>query len=190
MTREITPKMVSFFDKKLEKNGLAQDAIDRGDSRTLFALAAESCVGVFESGGNNKGPIVSLMQDTVGGPDAVAWCMSFVQTCLAYAELKTNKKSPVFVSEHCLSVWDKTPKGQRVKASPLPGAIVIWQKGKSMSGHTGIVRGADEKTLFTVEGNTGSDSKTVEREGDGVYLKKRSRDGQGNMKVLGYLKPF
>lgn len=190
MSRELHYKMITYLDKKLEGNGLAQDAITKGDARTLFVLAAEACVGVFESGGNNKGPVVSLIQDTVGGPDAVAWCMSFVQTCLAYAELKTGNKSPIFVSEHCVSVWDKTPKAQRVKLSPLPGAIVIWQKGKSMSGHTGIVRGCDERHVLTVEGNTGPDAGQVERDGDGIYLKKRSRNGQGSMKVLGYLKPF
>jgi hypothetical protein len=40
--------------------------------------------------------------------------------------------------------------------------------------------------MSTVEGNTGSDM----REGDGVYLKTRSKTANGKMKVVGFLKPF
>jgi hypothetical protein len=189
MYREIHPDMVKFLDEKLERNGLAKHATEEGDARTLFVLAAEACVGIVEKGANS-GPMVSLIQDTVGGQDHVPWCMSLVQTCLAYAEVKTGKKSPIYVSEHCLSVWNKTKEEQRVKLTPLPGAIIIWQHGKSMSGHVGIVRGCDEKLVLTVEGNTSSDNTKVQREGDGVYFKNRSKFSQGSMKVLGYLKPF
>ena len=46
-------------------------------------LAAEACVGIREQGGNNKGPLVELMQKTVDGKaQAEAWCMAFVQSML------------------------------------------------------------------------------------------------------------
>lgn len=191
--RQIEKKMVDFLDKKLAGNGLAQQAIEKKDARTLFRLAAEACVGIREQGGNNKGPMVVLIQETIGSANKEAWCMSFMQTCVAYAELKTGVKSPLAASEHCLTVWAKTPKAQRVKISPLPGAIAIWQHGSSQNGHTGVVTGADEKNFTAVEGNTesGLNSKgDVERDGGGVYATKRNRVKNGSMKVVGFLKPF
>lgn len=113
--RQIEKKMVDWLDTKLIGNGLAQRAISDKDARLLFRLAAEACVGIKESGGNNKGPMVELIQETIDGADREPWCMSFVQTCLAYAEKKTGIKSPIAAGEHCLSVWTSTPKSARVK---------------------------------------------------------------------------
>ena len=73
-TRNLEKKMEQWLDAKLANNGLAQDAIKKKDARLVFRLAAEACVGIKEQGGNNQGPMVSLIQDTVGGPDHVAWC--------------------------------------------------------------------------------------------------------------------
>lgn len=183
--RNIEKKMIEFLDAKLASNGLAQEAIANKDARTVFRLAAESCVGIKETS-HNGGAMVELIQETVGGADKEPWCMSFVQTCLAYAEKKTGVKSPIVAGEHCLTVWRESPKNMRVKIAPLPGAIIIWQHGKSEAGHTGLVLEYGTRSMSTVEGNTGSDM----REGDGVYLKSRSKTANGKMKVVGFLKPF
>jgi hypothetical protein len=192
--RDIKPAMIKFLDGKLSKNGMAQEAIAQGDARTLFRLAAEACVGIREEGGNNKGPMVKLIQETIGRAQAEAWCMSFVQTCIAYAELKTGKKSPLFASEHCMTVWNKTPKLARVKIFPLTGAVIIWQHGKGPAGHTGVFL-ESHKTgqMLTVEGNTESGLRSdgsLERDGGGVYKCSRSMKANGSMKVVGFLKPF
>lgn len=193
--RKIEDKMIKFLDAKLIANGLAQDAVNKKDARTLFVCAMEACVGIREVGGNNKGPIVTLIQETVDGPDHVAWCMSMVQTAVAYVEQKLGVKSPIFCSEHCLTVWGKTPKTQRVKAVPARGAIVIWQHGTSQSGHTGVVLEYAHVPgkMACVEGNTESGlnkSGTIERDGGGVYKTERSIVKNGNLKVVGFLKPF
>lgn len=191
--RSIEPAMLKFLRSKVILNGMYEEAVKNKDARTLFRLAAEACVGIREEGGNNSGPMVELIQETVGGAGREAWCMSFVQTCLAFAEVETGVKSPIPASEHCMTVWNTTPKKQRVKISPLPGAIAIWQHGKGPAGHTGIVSGADEKNFNAIEGNTESGLNpkgTVERDGGGVYFTKRSRKGAGSMKLIGFLKPF
>lgn len=193
MIRHIEPAMVSFIDKKLVGNGLADHAVEIKDARTLMRLAAQACVGIREVGGNNTGPMVTLIQKTVGGPDHVAWCMSFVQTCIAYAELKTGVKSPVFVTEHCLTCWRETPVMQRVHFVPLAGAIVIWKHGNSDSGHTGIIDSCDGKTFHAFEGNTESGVSAggkVERDGGGIYWTSRSLNNSGDMHVMGFIKPF
>lgn len=193
MKRQLEPKMVSYLDAKLAGNGLAQSAIKNRDPRTVFRLALECCVGIREKGGNNRGPMVELIQETLGGADAEAWCMSLVQTGLGYAELKTGIMSPIFPSEHCLTVWNETPREQRVRTVPAVGAICIWKHGDTTSGHTGITVGEVEREeVNMVEGNTEAGIRTGEvvREGGGVYFTRRSIRGTGSMKVVGYLKPW
>ena len=112
--------------------------------------------------------------------------MSFVQSMVAYAEFKTGIKSTLFSSEHCLTTWSKASAEDRVKKIPAPGAIVIWQHGKTQNGHTGFVMEYGSKTMETVEGNTGASF----RDGDGVYQKNRSISKDGDMKVVGFIIPF
>ena len=196
--RQIEPKMIQFFDGKLATNGLAQEAIRSRNARMLFLKAMEACVGIREKTGTNDGPMVELIQETVGDHDGEAWCMALIQTCLAYAEVRTGVKSPLFSSEHCLTVWRKTSTQQRVKHHPLPGAVAIWQHMDSKghpteNGHTGAVVGCDEKIFQAIEGNTTSGLRpdgSIEREGGGVYFTSRSRTRNGSMVLVGWLKPF
>lgn len=191
--RSIEPQMVQFIDAKLKGNGLAKNAIEAKDARTLFRLASEACVGIQEATGRNDGKMVKLIQETVGGAAGEPWCMALVQTCLAYAEIKTGLTSPIPASEHCLTVWEKTPKRLRVKALPLSGAIAIWNDTGKTSGHTEIVLSCDGKTFQAVGGNTSgakSPGEAVNREGNGCYYTVRSMKSTAKRKLLGFLKPF
>lgn len=195
MTRKITDELYKETEKRLALNGLAQTAIEECDSRALFQQACAAYVGTREVGGNNRGPLVVNFQKTVdNAASAEAWCMAFVQSMIAYVERKLGVQSPVVASEHCMTTWNKTPKSARVKIFPLPGAIIIWQKGSTTSGHTGVVESADVSaaTMTAWEGNTesGVSGGTVVRDGGGVYRTKRSMKGTGSMKVVGFLKPF
>lgn len=191
-SRIIKPKMVDYLDAKLAANGLAQHAIDIKDARLVFGLAAESCVGIREVGGNNMGPMVELIQSTVGRAEGEPWCLAFVQTCIAYAELKTGIKSPVIPSEHCRTTWEHTPKSARVQYRPNRYALVFWGYDGSSSGHVGIYLEGSFKhnkgvSFRSIEGNTNSDGA---REGDGVYYKNRDWMRTGNLIKLGFMKPF
>lgn len=190
--RKIEQKMIDFIDQKLAGNGAAQEAILKRDARAIFIYACEACVGIREVGGNNKGPMVELIQETIGRAEREAWCMAFIQTCLAYAENKSGQISPIAASEHCMTVWRSTPPKQRVKTFPLPGAIIIWKKGSTDSGHTGAVSEWRGQSFEAIEGNTeqGILGGKVERDGGGVYMTERKATGTGMMKVVGFLKPF
>jgi hypothetical protein len=193
MPRQIKAEMISYLDDKLKENGLAQHSIDVRDARSLLILAAQSCVGIREIGGNNKGPLVELIQKTIGGAYQEAWCMAFVQTMISYVENKLDLKSRLIASEHCLSTWEAGKNSNRVSYFPLPGAIVIWQHGLSQNGHTGIFLEASDGIMTCIEGNTEagiSPVGKVERDGGGVYVTKRSMKGTGLMRVKGFLKPF
>ena len=196
--KQIEKAMIQFLDEKLSNNGLAQQAIKDKNPRQLMIEAAKACVGIREKSNNNDGPMVELIQETIGGHSNEAWCMAFVQTCIAYAEVKTKTYSSLYVSEHCQTVWKETLKSYRVKKHPLPGAIAIWRHGDSSNGHTGIVLGADNKIFQAVEGNTtsGKAGDKIVREGGGVYFTERSLQGFPEVKnktgmiLMGFLKPF
>jgi hypothetical protein len=185
--------MERYLDIKLQRNGLAQDAMKRKDARLLFRLAAEACVGITEASGRNDGKMVRLIQETIGSAVNEPWCMALVQTALAYAEKKCSVKSPIVHTEHCVTAWSKTPTAQRVKTVPAPGAIAIWQDTGKMSGHTEIVISVDGDSFAAVGGNTSGTTKpgeAVNRDGNACVYTVRSMKSSKKRKLLGFLKPF
>lgn len=191
MTRDLHPEMRDWLDHKCSEP--AHRALIEADARACFLFAMRAMVGIREQGGNNRGRLVELIQETLGKAEGEPWCMSAVQTALAWAELRTGKKSPIFASEHCMTVWNETPKEQRVKSIPAPGAIIIWRHGAGPSGHTGVTASAVAGGQFTaIEGNTesGLTAAGIVREGGGCYETRRNTFGVGSMKVVGFLKPF
>jgi hypothetical protein len=151
---------------------------------------ARKWVGVKEATGHNDGVEVEKFQKAVDGKaQGESWCMAFVQFCLQQVEAAEQVRTNVFSSEHCLTVWNKTPVEHRSE-TPAAGYIVIWQHGDTTQGHTGIVTGVvNANTFSTIEGNTGSGAGVI-RDGDGVYNRSRELTGAGTMKVVGFLNPF
>ncbi len=191
--RKIEPKLVKYIDDRLKTNGLAQDALKRKDARGLMVQAASALVGIKEKSGRNDGAMVELIQETVGSASGEAWCMAMIQSLIAYAEVKTGKKSGVYPSELCYAVWHKTPVGSRVKILPLAGAIAIWNDTGKTTGHTEMVLSSDGKTFTAIGGNTGGTTKPgerVEANGNGIYYTVRSTKPTAKRKILGYLVPF
>lgn len=159
------------------------------DSNKKLIEVAKKYIGVKESGGDNKGKEVEMFQKAVDGKaQGEAWCMAFVQFCINEVEKSDNVKSKVFESEHVMTVWNKTPKEQRLD-KPEVGCIILWNFVGTSSGHAGFVEFVGKTKVDTIEGNTG-DGAGIVREGDGVYLRKRSQTGDAKMKVVGYLKVF
>jgi uncharacterized protein (TIGR02594 family) len=148
-------------------------------------LEARKWIGTTEVGGNNKGPSVEAFQKAVDGKaQGEPWCMAFVQFCV-------QKVAPSLLasSEHCLTVWNRTPREQRLEV-PEPGCIMIWRHKGTDQGHCGIVSGFDGVIISTIEGNTAPHRRDVEREGDGVYEVTRSMNGTPTMDVVGWLRPW
>lgn len=199
--RKLMPDLELLFDNRLKNNGLAAHAIKTKNARLLMVEAAKVCVGIREKTGKNDGFEVELFQKTSGGVRGAAWCMYFVQSCIAYAEKKTGLKSHVLSSGHCLTTWNHAKRSELVKLvkiHPLSGAIPIWQHGSTTSGHTEILLSSDNKNMQCVGGNTSGADETgkVTREGNGVYYTTRSMQGfpnlktTQNMKLLGFIIPF
>lgn len=167
--------------------------------KRMLVFEAMRWVGYTEQGGDNKGQIVEMFQKAVDGkaqgePWCLAMIMHHVQTVdrqYSFIYQIVEAPSRLVPTEHCLTLWNKTPIRQR-RANPEPGCIVLWQYGLSTKGHAGIITEilADGK-FKTIEGNTGAAKGTeIVREGDGIYEKVRDRVGSPTMKVLGFLSPW
>ena len=207
MSRVIQDQMFFFIEKRLMDNGLAQLHIKNRNPRGLLVEAARVLVGIKELTGNNDGFEVSLIQKTVDGKaQREAYCMATQQTLIAYVERKLGIISPLLATEHCTTLWNWVVKNHPellVKWNPLPGALAIWKHGDAPvetkpPGHTEMVLDADEKIFHAVGGNTSGwttydaaeAGKRVNRDGNGVYYTVRSRKGEGEMQLVGFIKPF
>lgn len=198
MERSLSPAAMQMFDERVASSKLVQICVEKKLSRQLFVEVAKACVGIREIP-PNAGKEVQLFQATVGISAGDAWCMGFVQSCLAYAERVTGKTSHVKGAGACMSVWKGTSEDLRVKISPLAGAIAIWQHTDDPAhGHTGIVLDCDGVTFHAIEGNTHDGyvdlNGSVGQTGDGVGFTHRRYDlfnpQQGDMQLRGFLKPY
>ena len=143
-------------------------------------------IGVQEQGNNGGAQVKEFQRAVDNVAQGEAWCMSFAQYSIKAAESATQVNSQVAKSEHCLTVWNNSPIELR-RSYPEPGSLVIWQHGNSTSGHVGIVEAVHpDGTFTTIEGNTSGGFGNRE----GVYRKQRDMGGEGNMRVVGFLKVF
>lgn len=181
--RELNPLIEKLINDKI-------GGYDETTPNELVVRALQAMLGIHEEGGNNRGILVSAIQDTVGGPDHWAWCMSLQQTAVAFVEKKFSMVCDLAESEHCLTVFNAAKKAKRILKKPEIGSLVVWQHGYTQSGHVGCVTrisAMKDGWFVCIEGNTGGGS-GIEREGDGVFEKIRNAQGSKEMRVLGYVK--
>lgn len=154
---------------------------------------AEAHVGVGEEGGDNRGEWPARFLAAVGLKPPQAWCAAFVIWCLEQSAEEQGLTLPgsLPITGWCpsLAAWAKrsgcwipadNPEGGRPPAAR--GDIACFEfVAKGDIHHVGIVRGpidSRDGSIETVEGNTSAGT-GVNRNGDGVYLKYRSRSAFG-----------
>lgn len=152
----------------------------------MLLLTALSCLSITEERSDNRGEMVELFQSTIGKAEGEPWCLSFIQSCVAYVE-DFGFKSGLFPSEHCLTVW--TNSLCRRPIEPVAGDVVIYQMGDTTKGHAEIITQVFLNSFQTIGGNT-SNVNGIDRDGDGVYRKIRARQTGEKFKTLGFLRIF
>lgn len=151
------------------------------------ARAALANVGVTEVGGDNRGTAVETYQRAVGIPPGSPWCAAFVRYRYEAAAERLDRDLPAgfpdsgwvpsFVGwARSNGLWIPRRSAQDDHTQVRPGDLACyWYEASQRCAHIGIiVEPATADGFVTVEGNTGPDrGTTVEREGDGVYRKRR-----------------
>jgi hypothetical protein len=152
---------------------------------------------VREVGGNNRGPAVETYLRSVGLGPGNPWCAAYVRYRFEKGSAETGVALPAGMPDSGYTpTWKNwaekkglfVPVSEAVagKFTPRAGDLVLFYFANldgGRIGHIGIVTepwydGGKLIGARTVEGNTGPDAgSSVERAGDGVYLKRR-RFGQ------------
>ena len=185
MQRKLHPQLKTWFDSRC-LNPTPSCFLDPKNPIEMLKHAALMCLSITEMEKDNHGPLVELFQSTIGKAEGEPWCLSFIQSCVAYVE-SFGFSSCLFPSEHCLTVWANSLCRRPIE--PIVGDIVIYQMGNTTKGHAEIITNVFLNSFQTIGGNTSSGSE-IERNGDGIYSKIRSRHTSDKFKTLGFLRIF
>ena len=126
-----------------------------------------------------------------GSKQGVAWCSMFVDWCHYIAAGKEKAtaqniscQSGIYGASCTCSMNYYKEAGRFYKSSPQPGDQIYFGSGNS-STHTGLVWKVDGSRVYTVEGNTSSESGVV---ANGGAVRKKSYL-LTDTKILGYGRP-
>lgn len=184
MPRILIQKIENYIDQRVGPQLVLRYADTR--PQTLFLLAVKAMVGIHEDSGPSPKALIQAIRGTVSDPEGAAWCMSFIQTAVAYAEQKTSRSAKLPFGDNCLKVFAAAKEKKLLIDRPDEGDLIFWQHGDTTEGHVGSVIEAGDQFFRTVEGNTTNSDKTVARLGNGVFTKLRGFKGIGDMKVVGF----
>jgi len=130
-------------------------------------------VGEKEAEGPNEGPDIRKYMASVNLGDGYSWCAGLVRWAMDQAG---RDALPVRSAAATDYITRRSIGAKRVLrgAKTVPaGALAIWRRGDTWRGHIGIVRRWQQQCGRTVEGNTSPDDAGPQRDGDGVWPRKR-----------------
>ncbi len=125
------------------------------------------CVGIREVGGNNRGKDIDRILSPLG-LRGVAWCQALQYYCFYV----TGEAIPIKKTAGSQDCFNDAKK----RGKPLPyririDALLFWRVVNGWQGHSArVVKVMKMGWVETIEGNTGNGN---QRDGDGVYRKKR-----------------
>lgn len=161
--------------------------------QNTVAWLARKFIGAIETRPNG-GPMVEMFQRAVDGTaSGEPWCVGFVWFCVqAVDDLAVllnggAQNSRLHRTEWTIDLFEKSP---HQYDDPAIGRVVVWQNEVNENrGHCGIVVDFVGDSIVTIEANTSAASGD-QRDGDGVWLKKRPGGKIPGFKRLGYLGPW
>jgi len=135
---------------------------------------ALSYVGTVEKTGNNDGEKIEYIIRRGGGNPGASYCAYFVSMCIDSAKVKEPTVRPGmaigFKRKNSIPANDVLIG----KYTPPPGTIIIWRKGETIFGHTGLVYKWEKASGKTVEGNTSSGKTGSQSDGNGIWTRNRT----------------
>lgn len=187
MKRILEPDLIHAMQAALKDSEDYQFAKKQGLWRPAMTHAAKPWVDVKEQDNDNRGAFIDMIGLTVDRKHTgEAYCLSWVQTIIAFVELELNLISPLKATEGCLDLWNSTSAHLKTTRYPVPGYIAIWQHGTSPAGHAGVVLSVKDTYFKTIEANSyGPDGVT-----QGIFTQERLFNDGGNMKLKGFISAF
>ena len=177
----------------------------------LVVETAKRYLHVSESEGPNRSPEIDKFHEYAGLPYGNPWCLMYVNYMWKEAldpyglapYTKTARVSSMYkyALKHKYLYKVKFAKGLAYGVQVAePGDMVVWLKNYNAnilvndgnpSGHTGfIVQETTPGQFNTIEGNTSSGNSGSQRDGDGVFLRKRSINLTAGFRIEALVKPI
>lgn len=170
--------------------------------QAALVRVARNMVGVNAS---NTEIVNRMRRATDNKAEGEPWCACFVQWAVREVDaIALELGAPVNAdgaqrlppTESTQQLWASSLLTMR-SANPTPGTIAVWRLDKDHSrGHCGIVVGTGTNgEVVTVEGNTsmagasGGNSE-AERNGNGIWVKRRAAGVIPGFTLLGYLRSW
>ncbi|WP_103021455.1 CHAP domain-containing protein [Salinibacter altiplanensis] len=146
---------------------------DSPDRPAVVDVALQE-VGVTETPpGTNEGPRIEAYMEAVGLPDGYPWCAGAVRWMMDQAETDRPTVRSAGATDYVTGASIEATDVLR-GAEPVPaGALAIWRRGDTWKGHIGVVQRWRKQCGRTVEGNTSPGEAGPQRDGDGVWNRRR-----------------
>ena len=142
-------------------------------SRPAVVDTAMQEVGEKEVEGPNEGPDIRKYMASVNLADGYSWCAGLVRWAMDQAGRDTPTVRSAAATDYITGRSVAARKMIRGTEVVSAGALVIWRRGDTWKGHIGIVRSWQQQCGRTVEGNTSSGDAGPQRDGDGVWPRRR-----------------
>lgn len=159
------------------------DRLPAGERVLLAASVLANDIEVAEVGAN-RGKWVEAILAGIGLGPGYPWCAAAIDFCCDVAQVQAGPQS----GRGAVRNWvDWARRQSRVRTEPDRGRLCYWLRPNG-TGHIGIVASVLGDKVVSYEGNTGPDDRGSQRDGDGMYCRKRDRLIWGGYITLGSLK--
>lgn len=131
-------------------------------------------VGVTETPpGSNEGARIVEYMAAVGLSDGYPWCAGAVRWMMDQAGTARPKVRSAAATDYVTDASIEARRVLRGTRDVPDGSLAIWRRGDTWKGHIGIVRMWQKQCGRTVEGNTSPGDAGPQRDGDGVWKRRR-----------------
>ncbi len=163
-------------------------------TRPRHVVVALGEVGTVEATGRNDGAKVEAYLSAVGLHRGAPWCGAFVAWVLDRAGANGPLDARGQRVRTGVALGYRAGVGtvdarlvQRGVWRPPEGALVVWRRGTSWQGHVGVVEWWDRRCGYTVEGNTSSGARGSQRDGDGVWRRRRCVEPGAALRIVAFV---
>ena len=142
---------------------------------------ANSVIGVIEATGKNDGSIIEQMQKVGGGYKGLPYCYYYQYWCFWKAKQELDSECKKYIIPIPKSGSSQAPytyalaNGKKVKYEARKHDLIIWKSAKNWTGHIERVKEVlNNGWVETYAGNTSNGLSGDQREGNGIFLRKRN----------------
>ena len=142
---------------------------------------ANSVIGVIEATGKNDGSVIENMQKVGGGLKGYPYCYYYQYWAFWKAKQELDSKCKIYEipiprSGSSQAVFDFALKsGKLAKYEAKKHDLIIWKSARSWTGHIERVKEVlNDGWVTTYAGNTNNGLFGNEREGNGIFIRKRN----------------